>query len=170
MNLTICLSLTSAPSGIFDVNVTFNLGPSPVDIPIIGESFVSADVPVTQGAITVVMNPNKVGTDDSTGIYYNWNASVQVTDLDGRPVANQKVTMDIRATEFVRGQWVVLTDPVTNEKYWSQKHLNNPPAYSPLSCAVPTIDDPSTPYDDTKVTITDDVDSNGKDIQVEEQR
>ena len=44
VNLTICLSLTSAPSGIFDVNVTFNLGPSPVDIPIIGESFVSADV------------------------------------------------------------------------------------------------------------------------------
>ncbi|MDH1857273.1 hypothetical protein N5D44_02695 [Acinetobacter junii] len=126
---------------------------------------VSADVPVTQGAITVVMNPNKVGTDDSTGIYYNWNASVQVTDLDGRPVANQKVTMDIRATEFVRGQWVVLTDPVTNEKYWSQKHLNNPPAYSPLSCAVPTIDDPSTPYDDTKVTITDDVDSNGTSVK-----
>lgn len=126
---------------------------------------VSADVPVTQGAITVVMNPNKVGTDDSTGIYYNWNASVQVTDLDGRPVANQKVTMDIRATEFVRGQWVVLTDPVTNEKYWSQQHLNNPPAYSPLSCAVPTIDDPSTPYDDTKVTITDDVDSNGTSVK-----
>ena len=45
VNLTICLSLTSAPSGIFDVNVTFNFGPSPVDIPIIGESFVSADVP-----------------------------------------------------------------------------------------------------------------------------
>ena len=126
---------------------------------------VSADVPVTQGAITVVMNPNKVGTDDSTGIYYNWNASVQVTDLDGRPVANQKVTMDIRATEFVRGQWVVLTDPVTNEKYWSQQHLYNPPTYTPVACAVPTIDDPSTPYDDTKVTITDDVDSNGTSVK-----
>lgn len=112
---------------------------------------VSADVPVTQGAITVVMNPNKVGTDDSTGIYYNWQASVQVVDLDGRPVADQKVTMDIRATEFVRGQWTVVEDPSTKEKAWVQ-HL--PPTLAPpLSCAVPATDDPSTPYDDRNVTI-----------------
>lgn len=112
---------------------------------------VSADVPVTQGAITVVMNPTRVGVDDADGIYYNWKASVQVVDLDGRPVADQKVTMDIRATEFIRGQWTVIENPVTKEKTWVQ-HLP-PTLIPPLACVVPTADDPSTPYDDRNVTV-----------------
>lgn len=122
---------------------------------------INAEVPVTQGSITVVMNPNKVGIDDQTGIYYNWNASVQLVDLDGRPVANQNVTMDIRAVEFTRGAWTVVEDPVTKEKSWAQ-YL--PPASLPLSCSVPDIDDISTPYDDRNVTITGEKDRNGADV------
>lgn len=123
---------------------------------------IAADVPVTQGSITVVMNPNKVGIDDNSGIYYNWNASVQVTDLDGRPVVNQNVTMDVRAVEFSRGAWTVIEDPVTKQKFWTQ-HL--PPLLTPpLVCAIPTIDDPSTPYDDRNVTITGEQDRNGSDV------
>ena len=45
VNLTICPSLTSEPSGIFELNVTFSFGPSPVDIPTNDESLVSAEVP-----------------------------------------------------------------------------------------------------------------------------
>lgn len=114
---------------------------------------VSADVPVTQGAITVVMNPNKVGIDDPNGIYYNWSASAQVVDLDGRPVANQNVTMDVRAVEFKRGAWTVVEDSVTKEKSWVQYLPPAPPLVAPLSCTVPANDDPTTPYDDRNVTI-----------------
>ena len=118
---------------------------------------VAANVPVTQGSITVVMNPTRVGIDDATGIYYNWNASAQVTDLDGRPVANQKVTMDIRATEFVRGQWIPVTKLGDAEpSSWAQ--------FPPLSCPVPTTDDPTTPYDERNVTKTGEQDRNGDDV------
>jgi len=119
---------------------------------------INAEIPVTQGSITVVMNPNHVGVDDQTGTYYNWSASVQLVDLDGRPVANQNVTMDIRAVEFTRGAWTVVENPATKEKSWAQ-YL--PPASLPLSCAVPDNDDPSTPYDDRNVTITGEKDRDG---------
>jgi len=125
---------------------------------------IAADVPITQGSITVIMNPNKVGKDDETGVYYNWNASVQLTDLDGRPVANQNVTMDIRAVEFSRGAWTVVENPVSKEKSWIQYLPPAPPLVSPLSCAVPALDDPSTPYDDRNVTITGEKDRNGSDV------
>ena len=122
---------------------------------------INAEIPVTQGSITVVMNPTKVGVDDQTGIYYNWSASVQLVDLDGRPVANQNVTMDIRAVEFTRGAWTVVENPTTKEKSWAQ-YL--PPTSLPLSCAVPDNDDVSTPYDDRNVTITGEKDKNGTDV------
>ncbi len=114
---------------------------------------VAADIPVTQGSITVVMNPNKVGMDDATGIYYNWSASAQVVDLDGRPVANQNVTMDVRAVEFKRGEWIVVEDSATKEKSWVQHLQPAPPLVAPLSCEVPALDDPTTPYDDRNVTV-----------------
>lgn len=122
---------------------------------------INAEVPVTQGSITVVMNPNKVGIDDQTGVYYNWSASVQLVDLDGRPVANQNVTMDVRAVEFTRGAWTVVEDPVTKDKSWAQ-YL--PPASLPLSCSVPDNDDLSTPYDDRNLTITGEKDRTGADV------
>ncbi|MFW1644810.1 Ig-like domain-containing protein [Acinetobacter guillouiae] len=122
---------------------------------------INAEIPVTQGSITVVMNPTKVGVDDQTGIYYNWSASVQLVDLDGRPVANQNVTMDIRAVEFTRGAWTVVENPTTKEKSWAQ-YL--PPTSLPLSCAVPDNDDVSTPYDDRNVTITGEKDKNGIEV------
>lgn len=122
---------------------------------------INAEIPVTQGSITVVMNPTKVGVDDQAGNYYNWSASVQLVDLDGRPVANQNVTMDIRAVEFTRGAWTVVENPTTKEKSWAQ-YL--PPAFLPLSCTVPDNDDPTTPYDDRNVTITGEKDKNGTDV------
>lgn len=122
---------------------------------------INAEIPVTQGSITVVMNPTKVGVDDQTGIYYNWSASVQLVDLDGRPVANQNVTMDIRAVEFTRGAWTVVENPTTKEKSWAQ-YL--PPTSLPLSCAVPDNDDVSTPYDDRNLTITGEKDKNGIEV------
>ncbi|MGT2569060.1 hypothetical protein [Acinetobacter ursingii] len=114
---------------------------------------VAADIPVTQGSITVVMNPNKIGMDDATGVYYNWSASAQVVDLDGRPVANQNVTMDVRAVEFKRGEWIVVEDSTTKEKTWVQYLPPTPPLLNPLSCEVPTVNDPTTPYDDRNVTM-----------------
>ena len=123
---------------------------------------INADVPTTQGSLTVVMNPNKIGVSDETGTYYNWSASVQLVDLDGRPIANQNVTMDIRAVEFTRGAWAAVEDAVTKEKSWIQ-HLP-PTLLPPLSCTVPDQDDPLTPYDDRNATITGEKDRNGNDV------
>lgn len=114
---------------------------------------IAADVPASQGSITVTMNPTKVGVDDPNGVYYNWSASAQVVDLDGRPVANQNVTMDVRAVEFKRGAWTVVEDSVTKVKSWVQYLPPAPPLVGPLSCTVPANDDPTTPYDDRNVTI-----------------
>lgn len=121
---------------------------------------INAAVSETDGRITVVMNPNKHASSED-GINYVWNASAQVVDKDGRPVANKDIVMDIRAVEFVRGQWTVVTDPVTQEKSWTQSLFSNGPTFAPVYCSVPAIDDPLTAYDDTKWAETFEPDGQG---------
>lgn len=124
---------------------------------------INADIPVTQGSITVVMNPTGVGVTDPTNVYYNWNASVQLVDLDGRPVSNQNVTMNVRAVEFKRGAWTVFEDPLTTEKSWIQ-YLPALALLPPLSCAIPSVNDALTPYDDRNETITGEKDRDGNPV------
>lgn len=114
----------------------------PFSIPVVND----AQVPISQGSIAVTMNPTSIGVVDGTGVYYNWKASAQVTDMDGRPIANQNVTMDIRGVQVYRGQWVPVIKPGdTDPSSWAQLISE--------VCTIPTVDNAATPYDDRYETI-----------------
>ncbi|MEQ1454148.1 Ig-like domain-containing protein [Acinetobacter seifertii] len=65
---------------------------------------VNSDVPVAVGAISVAYNPTTM-EDSSDGVYYYKNISVQVTDVDGKPIPNQDVTMGVNALAYYKGQF-----------------------------------------------------------------
>lgn len=65
---------------------------------------VNSEVPVTIGSIAVNFNPTEL-TSTGNGIYYQKEGSVQLVDVDGKPVANQDVVLDIRPTSYVLGEW-----------------------------------------------------------------
>lgn len=65
---------------------------------------VNSEVPVTIGSIAVNFNPTEL-TSTANGIYYQKEGSVQLVDVDGKPVANQDVVLDIRPTSYVLGEW-----------------------------------------------------------------
>jgi len=65
---------------------------------------VNSDVPVAVGAIAVAYNPTTM-EDSSDGVYYYKNISVQVTDVDGKPIPNQDVTMGVNALAYYKGQF-----------------------------------------------------------------
>ncbi|MDX8239521.1 hypothetical protein SLL78_14490 [Acinetobacter pittii] len=65
---------------------------------------VNSDVPVAVGAIAVAYNPTTM-EDTSEGVYYYKNISVQVTDVDGKPIPNQDVTMGVNALAYYKGRF-----------------------------------------------------------------
>ena len=66
---------------------------------------VNSEVPVTVGSIAVNFNPTEI-TSTANGVYYQKEGSVQLVDVDGKPVANQDVVLDVRPTSYVIGEWV----------------------------------------------------------------
>ncbi|EHU1359636.1 hypothetical protein AYB08_RS12740 [Acinetobacter baumannii] len=65
---------------------------------------VNSDVPVAVGAIAVAYNPTTM-EDSSDGVYYYKNISVQVTDVDGKPIPNQDVVMGVNALAYYKGRY-----------------------------------------------------------------
>lgn len=65
---------------------------------------VNSDVPVAVGAIAVAYNPTTM-EDTTDGVYYYKNISVQVTDVDGKPIPNQDVTMGVNALAYYKGRF-----------------------------------------------------------------
>jgi len=63
---------------------------------------VNSDVPVAVGAIAVAYNPTTM-EDTTDGVYYYKNISVQVTDVDGKPIPNQDVVMGVNALAYYKG-------------------------------------------------------------------
>lgn len=63
---------------------------------------VNSDVPVAVGAILVAYNPTTM-EDTTDGVYYYKNISVQVTDVDGKPIPNQDVVMGVNALAYYKG-------------------------------------------------------------------
>lgn len=63
---------------------------------------VNSDVPVAVGAIAVAYNPTTM-EDTADGVYYYKNISVQVTDVDGKPIPNQDVVMGVNALAYYKG-------------------------------------------------------------------
>lgn len=66
---------------------------------------VPSEVPVTIGSIDVNVNPTQIGSTNN-GIYYTLEGSVQLLDVDGKPVANQDVVLDTRPTSYSLGKWL----------------------------------------------------------------
>lgn len=65
---------------------------------------VNSTVPQPVGAITVAYNPTKI-EDSLSGVYYYQNISVQVTDVDGKPLTNQDVVMGVNALTYNKGNF-----------------------------------------------------------------
>lgn len=66
---------------------------------------VQAAVENPVAAIVIGVNPTETGVS-SDGVYYTRNLSVSVVDFDGKPLANQKVEMDITPTTYFKGQYI----------------------------------------------------------------
>ncbi len=65
---------------------------------------VDSVVPRPVGAITVAYNPTKIESS-TNGVYYYQNVSVQVTDVDGKPISNQDVIMGVNALTYNKGSY-----------------------------------------------------------------
>nr|WP_174507353.1 Ig-like domain-containing protein [Acinetobacter sp. Marseille-Q1620] len=75
-------------------------------------NIINSDVPIPVGAISVAYNPTKI-EDSANGVYYYKNVSVQVTDVDGKPIPNQDVIMGVNALVYYKGyfSFVDTSDP-----------------------------------------------------------
>ncbi|CAB1218069.1 Ig-like domain-containing protein [Acinetobacter bouvetii] len=104
-------SYTAAQFVTDDLNLEANFGQS-TTIYKYKINVVDSDVPTPVGAITVAYNPTKI-EDSATGVYYYKNVSVQVNDIDGKPIANQEVTMGVNPLVYYKGHFsfVDTSDP-----------------------------------------------------------
>lgn len=110
---------------------------------------IDSAVPVADGTIVIAYNPTEiVQYDPDEGNFYAKNAVVTVTDKDGKPLANQNVTMTITPTLYRFGEYVwgaAIPDDVESPKWL------HPLTYS-------------TYYDRTYFTMG--IDSDGKEIKI----
>ena len=95
-------------------------------------------------SIVIGVNPTETGTS-TDGVYYTRNLSVSVVDFDGKPLANQKVEMDITPQSYTKGRYIWALAPVTGadpvnkwigptEVYYD---LSNPRVYLDPNSTVP---------------------------------
>lgn len=104
-------------------------------------------------SIVIGVNPTETGSSND-GVYYTKNLSVSVVDFDGKPLANQKVEMDINPTNYVKGRYIWALAPVPGSDpvlKWvgpgsGYYNLNNPNIY--LSNGIP-MNNNGTPADTT---------------------
>ena len=84
-------------------------------------------------SIVIGVNPTETGTS-TDGIYYTRNLSVSVVDFDGKPLASQKVVMDITPQMYLKGaySWDLVTDALGNE---SEKWVIHPIVECPITPA-----------------------------------
>lgn len=65
-------------------------------------------------SIVIGVNPTETGTS-TDGVYYTRNLSVSVVDFDGKPLANQKVEMDITPQSYLKGRYIWALAPIAGE-------------------------------------------------------
>ena len=68
-------------------------------------NIVQAAVENPVASIVIGVNPTETAVS-SDGVYYTRNLSVSVVDFDGKPLANQKVVMDITPTTYFKGRYI----------------------------------------------------------------
>ena len=97
----------------------------------IGIDVVPSQAPLPIGAIAVNVNPIEIKST-SNGIYYNLEGSVQVVDIDGKPIANKDIVLDTRPTSYGLGKifyaikqnpWQIVQKPVLD--------ANGDPTFTP---------------------------------------
>lgn len=66
---------------------------------------VQAPVENPIASIVIGVNPTEVAISDD-GVYYSRNLSVSVVDLDGKPLANQDIVMDIAPLTYTKGRYI----------------------------------------------------------------
>lgn len=75
---------------------------------------VAATVENPIASIVIGVNPTDIASS-TDGVYYTRNLSVSVVDFDGKPLANQAVTMDITPTVYRKGAYRWALAPVEGE-------------------------------------------------------
>ncbi|NNP70747.1 hypothetical protein [Acinetobacter sp. Ac_5812] len=97
---------------------------------------VPAVVQTPKASIVIGVNPTEVASS-SDGVYYTKNLSVSVVDFDGKPLANQTVTLDVTPLTYIKGRnlWALAPVPgaaptkkwvFANEQYFD---LSSPNIY-----------------------------------------
>ena len=75
---------------------------------------VQAAVQNPKASIVIGVNPTEV-ISSNDGVYYTRNLSVSVVDFDGKPLARQKVEMDITPLTYLKGRYLWALAPVMGE-------------------------------------------------------
>lgn len=71
-----------------------------------------------QAAFITMSFSNKLAIDEEE-IYYQWPFSATVVDNIGRPVANKPVSLKITPTQYLKGEWVIVTTVVGTQRFTS---------------------------------------------------
>lgn len=97
---------------------------------------VPAVVQTPRASIVIGVNPTEVASS-SDGVYYTKNLSVSVVDFDGKPLANQTVTLDVTPLTYIKGRnlWALApkagSDPAEKWVFANQPYfdLSSPNIY-----------------------------------------
>ncbi|ENX64663.1 MULTISPECIES: beta strand repeat-containing protein [Acinetobacter] len=73
---------------------------------------VPAVVQTPKASIVIGVNPTEVASSND-GVYYTKNLSVSVVDFDGKPLANQTVTLDVTPLTYIKGRNLWALAPVS---------------------------------------------------------
>ena len=90
---------------------------------------VQAAVQAPVASIVIGVNPTEVASS-SDGVYYTKNMSVSVVDFDGKPLANQVVTLDSTPLTYIKGRnlWALApkagSDPAQKWVFGNQEYYN----------------------------------------------
>ena len=90
---------------------------------------VQAAVQAPVASIVIGVNPIEVASS-SDGVYYTKNMSVSVVDFDGKPLANQTVTLDVTPLTYIKGRnlWALApkpgSDPAEKWVFGNQEYYN----------------------------------------------
>ena len=90
---------------------------------------VQAAVQAPVASIVIGVNPTEVASS-SDGVYYTKNMSVSVVDFDGKPLANQVVTLDSTPLMYIKGRnlWALApkagSDPAEKWVFGNQEYYN----------------------------------------------
>ncbi|MFH7409956.1 hypothetical protein [Acinetobacter variabilis] len=110
---------------------------------------VQAAVQNPRASIVIGVNNIEVfSLTESGNVYYTRNLSASVIDFDGKPLANQEVTLDITPISYVKGRNLWALAPVPTQEP-AMKWVFGNQEYYPNNIAINNNGTPNDPSDDT---------------------